>query len=233
MSHPFQSGGALLADSPVYVERKSDHEALVHLRSMAYLLFIEPRQQGKTSFINRLMTHSALSSDTLALIDLTTLDASSETGWYRSLCTRLLRQLRFIPRTDRPAPAENSTGWRDFLINVSEQADAAHRRTIVALDEIGAVVIPWAEPFFCVLREVFNARQAEPYFRHLTFILSGAFHPRDLIEDDRISPFNIAQRVRLADFTLAQVRELVGKGNWTDEQAATLAERIHYWTDGQ
>ncbi|MCK4315032.1 MAG: caspase family protein, partial [Anaerolineae bacterium] len=26
---------------------------------------------------------------------------------------------------------------------------------------------------------------------------------------------------------------LVGKGNWTDEQAATLAERIYYWTDGQ
>jgi len=202
MSDPFQAGGALLADSPVYIERKSDHEALAHLRNMAYLLFIEPRQQGKTSLINRLMGHPALSSDTLALIDLTTLDASSETAWYRSLCTRLLRQLRFIPRADRPASAENSTGWRDFLADVSEQAEAAHRRTIVALDEIGAVIIPWAEPFFCVLREVFNARQAEPYFRHLTFILSGAFHPRDLIEDDRISPFNVAQRVYLPDFTV-------------------------------
>jgi hypothetical protein len=56
MSHPFQAGGALLADSPVYIERKVDHEALAHLRNMAYLLVIEPRQQGKTSLLARLRT---------------------------------------------------------------------------------------------------------------------------------------------------------------------------------
>jgi len=60
MNHPFQAGGALLTDSPVYVERKADHGTLAHLRNMAYLLVIEPRQQGKTSLINHLTCHPAL-----------------------------------------------------------------------------------------------------------------------------------------------------------------------------
>ncbi len=50
MNHIFQAGGALLADSTVYIKRKADREALAHLSNMAYLLIIEPRQQDKTFF---------------------------------------------------------------------------------------------------------------------------------------------------------------------------------------
>jgi len=234
MRYPFQAGGALLADSLVYVERKADHEALAHLRNMAYLLVIEPRQQGKTSLTNHLMCHPALGDVAFAYVDVTTPDRSSEATWYQTLCRRILRQLRgFIPRNQWPAIPQNSAGWREFLCDVAMLATDAHRRVVIALDEIGAVTFPGATEFFSVLRDVYNSRQAETEFKQLTFLLAGAFHPRDLIQDDKISPFNIAQCVRLADFTLAQVRELVGNGNWRDEQATALAERIHYWTDGQ
>ena len=234
MSNHFQTGGALLADSPVYVERKSDHEALVHLRNMAYLLVIEPRQQGKTSLINHLMCHPALSDVAFAYVDVATPDRSTEAAWYQTLCPRILRQLRgFISHDQWPATPQNSAGWRDFLWDVAALTSDAHRRVVIALDEIGAVTFPGATEFFSVLRDVYNSRQAETEFKQLTFLLAGAFHPRDLIKDDKISPFNIAQRVRLDDFTLAQVRELASEGDWTDEQAAVLAERIHHWTDGQ
>ena len=104
---------------------------------------------------------------------------------------------------------------------------------VIALDEIGAVTFPCASEFFSVLRDIYNSRQAEPDLKQLTFLLAGAFHPRDLIKDDKISPFNIAQRVRLTDFALAQVRELVGRVDWSDEQATALAGRIYHWTNGQ
>jgi hypothetical protein len=84
-----------------------------------------------------------------------------------------------------------------------------------------------------VLRDVYNSRQAEPELKQLTFLLTGAFHPRDLIKDVRISPFNIAQRIRLADFTIQQVENLVGRGPWTEDKASAIAERVHYWTSGQ
>jgi hypothetical protein len=234
MNHPFQAGGALLADSPVYVERVADHEAVAHLRNMDYLLVIEPRQQGKTSLINHLMRHPALGDVAFAYVDVTTPDRTTEATWYQTLCPRVLRQLRgLIPRNQWPAIPQNSTGWREFLCDVATFAANAHQRVVTALDEIGAVTFPGATEFFSVLRDVYNSRQAETELKQLTFLLAGAFHPRDLIKDDKISPFNVAQRIRLEDFTLVQVHELVGKGDWPSEQATMLAEGVYYWTDGQ
>jgi len=234
MNHPFKAGGALLADSTVYIERKADSEALAHLRNMAYLLVIEPRQQGKTSLINHLMCHPALGDVVFAYVDVTTPDRSTEAAWYQTLCPRTLRQLRgFIPRDQWPTIPQNSAGWREFLCDVAMLATDARRLVVVALDEIGAVTFPGATEFFSVLRDVYNSRQAETELKQLTFLLAGAFHPRDLIKDDKISPFNIAQRVRMDDFTPTQVRELIGKGGWSEEQSAALAESIYYWTDGQ
>jgi len=53
MRYPFQAGGALLADSPVYVERKADHEALTHLRNMAYLLNVIKLRISQTSEVSK------------------------------------------------------------------------------------------------------------------------------------------------------------------------------------
>jgi hypothetical protein len=104
---------------------------------------------------------------------------------------------------------------------------------VIALDEIGAVNFPGAIAFFSVLRDIFNARQGEPEFSQITFILVGAFHPRDLIEDIHVSPFNIARRERLPDFNFEQVARLVTLGGWPEPLCSELAERIFYWTDGQ
>jgi len=232
---PFKAGGALTDEhAAIYVERRADRDALTYLRAMDYLLVIEPRQQGKTSLINHLMCHPALGGVAFAYVDVTTPDRSKESTWYQTLCPRILRQLRsFIPRDQWPAIPQNSAGWRDFLWDVAALATDAHQCVVIAMDEIGAVTFPGATQFFSVLRDVYNSRQAETELKRLTFLLAGAFHPRDLIEDEKISPFNIAQRVRLNDFTLVQVQELVSKGPWMDGQATMLAERVHYWTDGQ
>ena len=231
----FKAGGALTDEqTAIYIERKADLDALTHMHAMDCLLVIEPRQQGKTSLINRFICHPALSDIVLTYADMTTPDRSTEAAWYGTLCPRILRQLRsFIPRQRWPTIPQSGAGWREFLCDIAVGATDAHRRVVIALDEIGAGTFLGAIEFFSVLRDVYNSRQAEPELKQLTFLLAGAFNPRDLIKEDKISPFNIAQRVRLDDFSLAEVRELVGKGNWLDEQATMLAERIHYWTSGQ
>ncbi len=230
---PFKAGGAL-TDGYAYIERQADRDALAHLRAMDYLLVIEPRQQGKTSLINHLMRLSTPDNVAFAYVDVTTPDHSTAANWYQSLCPRILRQLRnFIPHNQWPPIPQSGAEWRDFLSNVALFANDANRYVVIALDEIGALTFPGATAFFSVLRDVYNSRQAEPELKHLTFWLVGAFHPRDLIKDDKISPFNIAQRIRLPDFTLAQVHELMSKGEWSDDQATALAERIYTFTDGQ
>jgi hypothetical protein len=234
-STPFRAGGALTdIDFASYVERQADREVLDLIATMNYVLVVEPRQQGKSSLVNRLIRHPDLQGTSLVYVDVTTVNRESDSSWYGTLCPRILRQLRsFIPAAQWQAFPQNSTGWRDFLWQIAASATDAGQRVVIALDEVGAVPVPSATDFFSVLRDVFNSRQAETEFRQIAFVLVGAFHPRDLIKDDRVSPFNIAHRVRLMDFSLAQVAELVGRGKWTKNPEALLAERIHHWTDGQ
>jgi hypothetical protein len=231
----FIAGGPLTDDhAAIYVKRQADRDALAHLRRMDYVMVIEPRQQGKTSLINCLMRHPALSDMAFAYVDVATLDCATEAAWYQTICPRILDQLQaFMPPTGEPPNPHNCPGWRDYLHYVARLAAGARQRVVIALDEIGAVQFPGATQFFSVLRDVYNSRQAQREFKQLTFLLSGAFHPRSLIPDKKLSPFNVAQRVRLADFSLAQVHELTSKGSWSQEQTAALAQRIHYWTDGQ
>ena len=91
----FKVGGALtVKDSAVYIERIAEREVIENLRNMTYLLIIEPRQQGKTSLINYLIRHPLIQNVTIVYIDMTTLDRSSESNWYHTLCTRILSQLQ-------------------------------------------------------------------------------------------------------------------------------------------
>jgi len=233
---PFQAGGPLSSNSPVYIERRADREALQHLRQMYYIQLTEPRQQGKTSLIYRLLGALRNSVYRLAYVDAESLKSKNETGWYRDLAVRLIGQLQSSVKCDKlPVPTDAST-WRLFLSNlVSSEPYAANckPRLIIAIDEVGSIPFGWAEDFFRVLREVYVIREVESYFQYLTFVLAGAFDPRDLISDSKISPFNVAQRVNLEDFNCEQVGQLVAYLGLPADQTAAVAERIHYWTSGQ
>jgi hypothetical protein len=83
------------------------------------------------------------------------------------------------------------------------------------------------------LREMFTLRNINDIYQGITVILAGAFDPRDLIQDDRISPFNIAQKIDIDDFTIEQVRVLVAQLGLHVDQIDELTSRIYFWTDGQ
>jgi len=83
---PFQAGGPLPSDSPVYISRKADQDLALHLSRMDYATLIEPRQSGKTSLINHL-TGRFSRGYAFAYRDLMA-DKSrgdSEADWYMSL----------------------------------------------------------------------------------------------------------------------------------------------------
>jgi len=231
----FKAGGALTdAHADTYIERRADRDALNHLHAMDYLLVIEPRQQGKTSLIAQLHSKLASSRYICAYVDVEDLNCESEEAWFTDLWKEL--SLCAEPILDHAAlkPPANCQGWRDQVRSLAQFAEEHSFRIAIALDEVGSIAkVPWAELFFASLRKFYNQRAFVPFCKELTFVLVGAFHPRDLIKDNKISPFNVARRVRLPDFTLAQVQDLVGKGDWPDKQAASLAKRIHDWTDGQ
>ena len=231
-AHPFVTGGPVPPDSPVYIERDADDKARRLLRRMEYITLIEPRQQGKTSLIHCL-ARTMDPGFVFAYANAMRLDKSSEVSWYTSLCRNLLRKVHFIPQTARPSPPHNGSEWGDFMTDLAERAEETGHYMVIALDELGDVWMDWRIGFFSNIRAIFDERPNEPCFQHLTFILAGTYNPRALVSDPRTSPFNVAQRVHLPDFTSTQTGQLVAYLELPAEDAAAVAQRIHCWTDGQ
>lgn len=229
---PYQDGGALLSGSPVYIEREADQEAAGHLQKMDYLSLIEPRQQGKTSMINHLMGQFRPLGYVFAYSDLTTLDKTSESSWYQSLCDWVLSQTDSISSLNPFATVSNGSGWLRFLRGLADNAQRTGIPLVLILDEIGATPAAWGTQFFSVIRSVYNSRENMPCFRYLTFIVAGAYNPRDLIKDPVISNFNVDHRVPLSDFDSRQLSKLASHLA-PGEQAEALAERLQFWTSGQ
>jgi hypothetical protein len=230
----FKIGGPLTdIDSSVYIIRDADYEVVKHLQSMEYVLIIEPRQQGKTSLVNRLIYSSALGNTTIVYIDVSSCDHSNETGWYKSLCKRILDQLEIsADEQSKINFPQNSVEWRDFLHQVATRAHDLKKKLVIILDEIGSAKFENVTGFYVVLRDIYNSRQAEAIFQSITFMLVGAFHPSNLIDDDSISPFNVAQQVRLQDFTSDQIATFLS-AIADSENVANLANRVYFWTNGQ
>lgn len=228
-------GGALTdADASVYIPRSAEQEVSLRLGRMDYLLIIEPRQQGKTSLINFLIRNPPSPITSIVYIDVASLPFRSERRWYRDLCRRLNDQMVTLAASpvDWTNPPMDSSEWRQFLTRLALSLQANGRLVVIALDEIGAP-LPDATGFFSVLRDVYNSRQAEPCLRHITFILLGAFHPRDLIENEKLSPFNVSYRVRLPDFSVEQMEVLLRHLSYSQTETALLAAGVYYWTEGQ
>jgi len=230
MGQVFCTRGPVPPDSPTYVERAADRELRQRLLAMNYAWLAEPPRMGKTSLLYRLRAQPISYDYTLAYVDLEGLDRGSEARWYRGLCSRLAPQLegaaKGLPEVgDRP-------GFGHFLRCLAERAAESSCRIAIALDALENVPKDFAAGFFGAIRKALDARRSEPCFRSLTFILAGAFDPRDLSEASRLPPFPLTQRVALRDFYRPQVRQLVDLLGVTGD-AAAIADRIYHWTSGQ
>src|SRR5205807_8109723 len=109
-------------------------------------------------------------------------------------------------------------------------------KLVIFVDEIDVVrSLPFsADEFFAAIRECYNRRSQNPAFERLTFCLLGVATPSDLIQDVRMTPFNIGARIELTDFSAAEAAPLraglvlgsVEMSGRSEEEARALLERI-------
>jgi hypothetical protein len=217
----------------LYVERDADRQALLHLQRGEIVTVIEPRQQGKSSLIHAIRRHPAMQSFSIVYVDVSTLRKEQASEWYSGFCSRILDQLVFLSKKQRPTRPDDANGFRTFLVELSRLFVQHDRSVIIALDEVSTLHFPGSTEFFAVLRDVYNSRDAEQYFHRITFMLFGVFRPQDLIQDPRVSPFNVAIRISLDDFTSDQVNDLLRRYGVDDSLINGLGCAIYRWTGGQ
>lgn len=231
----FKAGGALTANLPVYIVREADEKAAANLRRMECISLIEPREHGKTSLINRLISKFKDYGYSFVFRDLMPAKASATSSavWYASLGKWVLRSLYFIPRDQRPELPTDSASWEEFLIEIAEKAESMGQRVVIVLDEIGAIPPDWATDFFSIIRSVYNSRESFPCLQHITFVIAGAYNPKELIRDENVSTFNMDQRILIHDFNFSQVKQLVSYLDLPADVTEVMTGRVYYWTDGQ
>ncbi len=232
----FTVGGSLSPDSPSYIPRRADRQLLdcLHEGQLAYVL--DTRQVGKSSLMVRVAQQLRSEGRRVALLDLSGYGAIvTPEQWFLGLLYSIAEQMGLGDEAEQHWTSHQNLGLAQRWTHVLRELVLAVPETslVVFIDEIDAVAsLPFAvDSFFAAVRECHNRRAHDTVFTRITFCLLGVATPSDLIRDARTTPFNVAQRIELTDFTheeAAPLAEGLGEG---DAGRAALA-RVLFWTGG-
>jgi len=234
----FVVGGTLGPQAPSYVERDADRALHEALRRGFFCYVLTSRQLGKSSLVARVASRLRSEGTTVALLDVTALGRNlSPEQWYHGLSHSLGQRLGLEDEFEEFWATHEKVGPLLRLVSALEQVVLKNvaGQIVIFVDEIDYVQgLPFsADEFFAAIRETYNRRAEDSEFRRLTFCLLGVAMPTDLITDTRATPFNIGQRIELTDFSLDEAMRLAHGFHDDGRNAATLLERILYWTGGQ
>jgi DNA-binding response OmpR family regulator len=233
----FHDKGTLGPDSPSYVERQADCELFEGLSRGELCYVLTSRQMGKSSLMVRTGHKLRDRGVSVIVLDLTAIGQNvTPDQWYDGLLSRIGRALRleeeledFWLRHERLGPVQR------LFTALREVAMKRHGRPIVVfVDEVDAVrSLPFkTDEFFAAIRECYNRRAEEAELNRLSFCLLGVANPNDLVRDAQATPFNIARRIELTDFTPGEAMALAGGLGRDVELARVLLERVLHWTRG-
>jgi CheY-like chemotaxis protein len=256
----FHTGGTLRPDAPSYVERRADKELLAALCRGEFCYVLTARQMGKSSLMVRTAKRLRDQGCRVVTLDLTAIGQNlTPDQWYLGLLSRLGWQLDLEEALEKFWFAHEGLGpaQRFFralrevvlpgkLIEGELMVDGAKvaglstinsptiNQLVLFVDELDVVSsLPFCtDEFFAAVRENYNRRAEDAALNGLTFCLLGVATPGELIQDSRITPFNIGRRIELEDFApddIAPLSRGLGRDPGT---AAELMARIYHWTGG-
>ncbi|MEW6734267.1 MAG: AAA-like domain-containing protein [Acidobacteriota bacterium] len=231
------TGGTLRHDAACYIERQADVTIYDTLMKGVFCYVLTSRQMGKSSLMVRAAMRLRQAGVAVAMLDLTTIGQNlSVEQWYYGLITCLGEQLGLEDELEAVWQKFSNAGpLQRYLLVVRELVRSLYTgKVVIFIDEIDIVCsLPFStDEFFAGIRELYNHRTTEPELYRLSICLLGVVVPYDLIQDTRLTPFNIGQRIELLDFT-AQEAATLAKGLQCDPPLAlALLQHILTWTYG-
>ncbi|MEO2004764.1 MAG: AAA-like domain-containing protein [Candidatus Poribacteria bacterium] len=196
----FVTGGTLRADAPSYIPRQADEDLYDALSKGEFCYVLTSRQMGKSSLMARTALRLRDADATPVVLDLTAIGQNvTPEQWYAGLLSRLGRAVDledeledFWYDHERRGPMQR---WVDAIEQVVFPRIAGP--IVVFVDEIDIVrsLSFSTNEFFAGIRECYTRRAEDEAFARLTFCLIGVATPSDLIDDARVTPFNIGRRI--------------------------------------
>ncbi len=217
---PEVPGGAMLVDSPYYVERESDtatmriveqETATINLRQGVTIHIKAPRQMGKSSLLRRVVARASHWGKKTVFMDFQQFGPrvleDAETFYYQ-FCAWLTDELDLDDRLDEfwnPRRGLNQRCTRYLQKYVLKEIGGP---LLLAIDEADALLgCDFTSDFFGMLRSWHNNRDRLPW-KHLDLLLVISTAPYLLIENKNQSPFNVGETIELRDFNLQELENL-------------------------
>jgi hypothetical protein len=230
-------GGTLPGNAKCYVERHADNELYDSLSQGKYCYVLTARQVGKSSLMIRVAARLESTGVTVAVLDLTGAGQNlSADQWYYGLLEKTGERLKLEDELEDYWVKHTALGplarWMGSIRSVV--LDRYPGKIVIFIDEVDQVrslQFPTDE-FFAGIREFHNRRQLDQDLNRLTFCLLGAARPSDLVKNPRLTPFTIAKRIDLTDFTESEAGPLAIGLSDKDTKADALIKRVLYWTGG-
>jgi ABC-type branched-subunit amino acid transport system substrate-binding protein len=242
-SSGYKLGAALEFNDPTYVRRDADDQLYQALKQGKYCYVFNSRQTGKSSLKVNLFHQLRKEGIACADIDLTTFTETETTSeqFYLDFIVELIGSLK---DGEIELDVNRRVWWREH-----DDLSPVHRlglfiqqvilkqisqNLVIFVDEIDrSLNLDFRSDFFALIRSFYNSRSIQSDYKRLTFVLLGVATPSDLIEDKKVTPFNIGQAIALKGFTKGEVDPLIrGLGGNVDNSSAVMTE-VLYWTGGQ
>ncbi|MDY7015730.1 MAG: AAA-like domain-containing protein, partial [Cyanobacteriota bacterium] len=233
------SGGSLDLKDPTYVERPADREFYEKLVAREYCYVLNSRQMGKSSLRVQTMHKLERAGIATTYIDLSGIGEKNTTPerWYRDLIEALARGFKLQLNRRAWWRDNNDLSLRGRFRKFMEEAilERIQQNIVIFIDEIDSVLrlsFP-TDDFFTLIRSFYNRRATRPDYQRLTFTLLGVVNPYDLIQDKRLTAFNIGHKIALQGFTFEEctvfAQGFVGKAEHPDR----VLKAVLNWTGGQ
>jgi Cold shock proteins len=205
-------GGAMASDSPFYIERAADREALDIIKQQGVAIAIRgPQQTGKTSLLVRLAQAALHAGKSTVVVDFQLFDQSTLStagAFFRAFCYHITDQLA-LPQNDEPWSTRRPITMQCTNYIERYVLQELGGPLVLMMDEVDRVLnTTYSTDFFAMLRSWHTNQVTREIWGRLDLVLATSEEPYMLIKDTTQSPFNIAIAIALEDFTLSELAEL-------------------------
>ncbi|MBN2010195.1 AAA-like domain-containing protein [candidate division KSB1 bacterium] len=225
--NPYKFLGPLnpVINSSVLVKRREQlDEVITGIFRGDYWAILGPRQIGKTTFIQQL--HMELGD--IPNIYLYMSNMPDDPVKFFSLVNNKLRDLLTGIKIDSDTITSTHFGPEiDFVNYLKTLAADLPSKLIFFIDEIEHA--PLAQSFLTIWRNIFNERLMEPVLNKFSVIVACSANLVELTLGPT-SPFNIAQKLQLTNFTFAQAQAIMH--HLTPFADTGILELIYFKTSG-
>lgn len=226
---PFPLASLRLGDQDIptastyYIERKNENTFIELIHAPGSLLRIRgPRQYGKTSMLNRIVTYAQQLDFHVAHVDfqfMTEATLRNLDSLLQAFCLEILDDLdlelddhlkEYWDEIDDMDP--NMKIRRFIKRNILKKLD---KPLLLALDEVDKVFsFPQVSTdFFSMLRSIYSESimQTKPNWQKLRMAISYSTEAKLAIQNLNQSPFNVGEEARITPFTFEQIEDLANR----------------------